>query len=140
MSEENKALARRHIEAINNKDVDGFARNYADDVAYQGTDGELKGPEAITELLNVFLGAFPDLAVTVDDVVAEGDKVVLRSTGRGTHTGDLQGIPPTGKSMTISAIDIFRMSGGRIAEQWEMFDQMGMMQQLGVIPAPGESG
>ena len=88
----------------------------------------------------MFLGAFPDLAVTVDDIVAEGDKVVLRSTGRGTHTGDLQGIPPTGKSMTISAIDIFRVSGGRIAEQGEMFDQMGMMQQLGVIPAPGESG
>ena len=109
MSEANKALVRRHLKAINSKDLDGFAANYADDVAYHGAGGmEATGPEAITGFLNMFLAAFPDLTNIVDDIVAEGDMVAFRTTGGGTHTGDLQGIPPTGKSVTVSAINLSR--------------------------------
>ncbi len=141
MSEANKALIRQNLKAISNKDLDSFTGSYAADVAYHGAGGlEVKGAKELTEFLNTFLVAFPDLAINVDDIIAEGDKVVVRATAGGTHTGDLQGIPPTGKSVPMLAMIIYRMSGGKIAEQWEIDDQMGMMQQLGVIPAPGESG
>ena len=73
-------------------------------------------------------------------MIAEGDKVVSRITYRGTHTGDLMGIPPTGKSVTVPEIIVDQFADGRIVESWRLFDQMAMMQQLGVIPAPGQSG
>ena len=81
------------------------------------------------------LGAFPDARVTVEDQVAEGDKVVSRWTATGTHTGDLMGIPPTERRIEISGITINRFSGGKIAEDWYQSDDLGMMQQLGVIPS-----
>jgi predicted ester cyclase len=85
----------------------------------------------------MYLGAFPDLKVTSDFQVAEGDKVVMRWTGTGTHTGELMGIPATGKRIEMTGIGIQRIAGGRIVEEWVESDQMGMMQQLGVVPPPG---
>jgi predicted ester cyclase len=84
------------------------------------------------------LGAFPDVRVSVEDQIAEGDMVVTRWTATGTHTGELMGIPPTGRRIEISGITINRFSGGRIAEDWYQSDDLGMMQQLGVIPWPEE--
>ena len=81
------------------------------------------------------LGTFPDARVTVEDQVAEGDKVVSRWTATGTHTGDLMGTAPTGRSIEIPGITISRFSGGKIAEDWYQSDDLGMMQQLGVIPS-----
>ena len=72
----------------------------------------------------------------IEDVIAEGDKVAVRFTFRGTHQGELMGIPPTGKQVTISGMDINRIAGGKIAERWAVFDMLGMLQQLGVMPAP----
>jgi predicted ester cyclase len=80
--------------------------------------------------------AFPDVRMTVEDGFAEGDKVVVRWTGRGAHTGELMGIPPTGKQVTVTGIDVYRVAGGKLVERWGEFDQMGMMQQLGVVPLP----
>ena len=74
------------------------------------------------------------------DVVAEGDRVVIRKTFRGTQTGEFMGMPPTGKSISVGVIDIFRIAGGKIVEHWGLADMMGMMQQLGAMPAPGASG
>ena len=71
-------------------------------------------------------------------MIAEGDKVVVRSTWSGTHKGELMGIPPTDKSVSFGVIDIIRIAGGKFVEHWGQTDEMGMMQQLGVIPAPGE--
>jgi len=73
-------------------------------------------------------------------MIAEGDTVVVRGTTSGTQTGAMQGIPPTGKKFTISGIDIFRVVDGKIVEHWDAVDQLGMLQQLGVIPAPGQPG
>ena len=87
----------------------------------------------------MFLAAFPDLHVTIEDVVAEGDRVVVRTTYTGTHQADLQGIPATGKTVSESAITIFRLANGKIAEGWLVADNLGLMQQLGVIPAPQEN-
>jgi steroid delta-isomerase-like uncharacterized protein len=82
------------------------------------------------------LAAFPDFAVTVEDAVAEGDKVALRVTIRGTHQGALMGTPPTGKPIAISGMSLWRIADGKIVERWESADMLGLMQQLGVIPSP----
>jgi steroid delta-isomerase-like uncharacterized protein len=82
-----------------------------------------------------FLTAFPDWHGTVDDIIAEGDKVVNRWTGHGTHLVELMGIPATGKPVTLTGITIFRIAGNKIVEEWTQMDQMSLMQQLGVIPA-----
>ena len=77
---------------------------------------------------------------TVDDLVAEGDKVVVRWTFRGTHPGEFQGVPPTGKQVTIIGISIFRIVGNKVVEDWTIIDLLGLLQQLGVIPPPGQGG
>lgn len=85
----------------------------------------------------MFYQGFPDIYHTIDEVIAEGDKVVVRFTLRGVHTGDFMGIPATGRSIEVSAIAILSFVAGRIVALTAQFDQLGMMQQLGVIPAPG---
>jgi steroid delta-isomerase-like uncharacterized protein len=80
--------------------------------------------------------AFPDLQVTIEDMVAEGDRVVKRWTARGTHDGEFMGIPATGNQIEVTGIDIYRMAGDKIEECWSNSDALGMMQQLGVIPSP----
>lgn len=88
--------------------------------------------EGHEKMAHIFFGAFPDLNQSIDDTVVEGDKVVVRFTARGTHTGDLMGIPPTNKSIAVGGIAIFRVVNGKVAEVREVFDEMTMMQQLGV--------
>ena len=95
--------------------------------------------EGFKQFGRVFLSAFPGGTSTIEDVIAEGDKVVSRITYRGTHTRDMMGIPPTGKSVTVPETIIDQFADGKIVESWRLFDQMGMMQQLGVIPAPRQS-
>ena len=86
----------------------------------------------------MFYAAFPDLRGTIEDMVAEGDKVASRLRWRGTHQAELMGIPPTGKQGDFTRIAIHRIEGGKVVEGWVNFDAMGMMQQLGVVPSPGQ--
>ncbi|HET9999508.1 MAG TPA: ester cyclase [Ktedonobacteraceae bacterium] len=111
-----------------------FAPNFVD----HDPSNPLPGLDGVRQLVSMYRGAFPDLRLTIEDEITEGDKVVTRFTGRGTHKGPLMGIPPTGKRVTITAIDILRFENGRIMEHWGNQDLLGMMQQLGVIPAPGQ--
>ena len=111
-----------------------FAPNFVD----HDPSNPLPGLDGVRQLVSMYRGAFPDLRLTIEDEITEGDRVVTRFTGRGTHKGPLIGIPPTGKRVTITAIDILRFENGRIAEHWGNQDLLGMMQQLGVIPAPGQ--
>jgi len=97
------------------------------------------GPEGSKQLVMVYRNAFPDVQFTIDEQIAEGDKVVTRWTAHGTHKGELAGIPPTGKSATVTGMGVDRIVNGKIVESWGLFDQFGMMQQLGVIPTPGPS-
>ena len=92
--------------------------------------------EGMMQVLKMFYGAFPDLHTTFEEFVAEGDKVALRFTLIGTHKGDFQGIAPTGKTVNIAASVVDRIVDGKLVEHWSLLDTMGMMQQLGVIPAP----
>ena len=136
-AEENKALVRRYVEAIHGGNLDEGEEMLAPDFAFHvpGTPGPLDR-EGFRQLFTGLLAAFPDLAIANQELIAEEDKVAGRWITRGTHRGDLWGIPPTGKQVTITSIDINRIANGRIAERWHEYDALGMMQQLGVIPAP----
>ena len=94
------------------------------------------GPEGTKQLVTVYRNAFPDIHFTIDEQIAEGDKVVTRWTAHGTNTGELVGIPATGKSSTVTGLTVDNFANGKIANSWGIFDQFGMMQQLGVIPTP----
>ena len=136
MSAENKAIARRSIEEIFNKGNLAVADELiaANAVTHDPADPNAgRGPQAAKEQATMYRTAFPDLHVTIDEMIAEGDKVVTRWTARGTHKGDLMGIAPTGKQVTITGITIDRMTGGKAEEGWTNWDTMGMMQQLGVV-------
>jgi predicted ester cyclase len=98
------------------------------------------GLAAVKQYVTTLRAAFPDFRYTVEDEIAEGDTVVLRATARGTHQGEFFGIPATGKQATWTEMHICRLAGGRIAEHWVEQDNLGLLQQLGVIPAPGQSG
>jgi steroid delta-isomerase-like uncharacterized protein len=134
MSEENKALVRRVIEeGFNKRNVALFDELFADCV-YRGPGvGELRG-EAYRQFLASVVAAFPDGCWTIEDQVAEGDKVATRWTFIGTHQRELMGIAPTGRQLTLSGMMMDRVVGGKIAEEWEEYDALGMMQQLGALP------
>ncbi len=136
MSEEHERALRTLVEACNNKDIKGFEDVYDPNVAYHGT-GELAEADrgAFVQFIGAMFEAFPDLNITLDDVFSSGDKVAYRMTIKGTHKAELMGIPATNKAVTIGSIGIARVSGGKIVEEWENFDELGMMQQLGAIPS-----
>jgi len=136
MSETNKALVRRVIEEyFNKRNVGVFDEVYADCVYRAPGVGELRG-EAYRQFVASALAAFPDGRWTIEDQVAEGDKVVTRWTFLGTHQKEIMGIAATGRQVRISGIVIDRIVGGRIAEEWEEYDMLGMMQQLSALPLP----
>jgi predicted ester cyclase len=138
--EANEALVRRAVEAFNGDDGaavdDLFALNYVDHDRSRA--GLPVGPAGVKQAWGMLRAAFPDLRVTIEEVIAEGDRVAVRGVIRGTHRGDLMGIPPTGKAVTMALIDINRIEGGQLVERWGEADTLGLLQQLGVIPAPGQ--
>jgi len=134
-TESNKATFHRFREAVAAGDLDGALAAFAPDaIVHVPGVSEPLSREAFSHMFEALLSAFPDGTSTIEDVIAEGDKVVSRLTFSGTQTGDLMGIPATGKTVTISETIIDRFADGKIVESWRLFDQMGMMQQLGVIP------
>ncbi|MBI1876933.1 MAG: ester cyclase [Chloroflexi bacterium] len=96
------------------------------------------GPEGYKQLVTMYRTAYPDLKLTVEDLIVEGNKVVGRWTARGTNTGQLMGMPSTGKQATIPGISILSIINGKVVEQRTNWDTLGMLQQLGIIPAPGQ--
>jgi steroid delta-isomerase-like uncharacterized protein len=134
MSEENKALARRSWESVDAPDTLGEV--YASDVVWHMPDQEVRSIEEAKQFVDMFKTAFPDMQATVEDVVAEGDKVVTRVTLRGTHQGEVEEFgPPTGKQVEIEGITIHRIEDGKIAEEWNSYDNLSLMQQLGLAAA-----
>jgi steroid delta-isomerase-like uncharacterized protein len=138
-TEENKAIARRWGEEVWGKGSQAaidelFAPNFVFNYPAPGATPDLKGYKQTVTML---CGPLSDIRSTAEDMVAEGDKVAVRWTWGGTHKGELMGIPPTGKQVTITGISILRIVGGKIVEEWGEMDMLGMLQQLGVIPAQG---
>ncbi len=98
------------------------------------SNGQPVGRGGFRQFVTAVRSAFPDIHFTVEDSLAEGDKVAIRYTGRGTHQGAFAGIPATGKQVQFSGIDIFRIANGQMAEEWLMYDQLGLLQQIGAMP------
>ena len=134
--EENKALLRRGWEEILNKGninaLDQFyAENFVDHNAFPGIPS---GIEGMRQTYNIIFFAFTNIHVTIDDMVAEEDKIVVRVTANGIHTGEFMGTPATGKRISVMEIRIYRIAGGKIVEHWGLMDTASLMQQLGNTP------
>jgi len=140
LSETNKTISRRLFEEVWNKgNLAVLNELIANDHVNSGPGtlpGLPTGPEGAKQFVMMYRNAFPDTHFTIDEQIAEGEKVVTRWTAHGTHQGELLGIPATGKSSTVTGISVDRIVNGKIVESWGIFDQFGMMQQLGVIPTP----
>jgi steroid delta-isomerase-like uncharacterized protein len=138
MTEANKAIARRIIEEVYNEGRYEVADELVapDFVGYDAASPEpMRGPDGIKRQAEGYRTAFPDLRLTIEDVIAEGDRVVTRWTATGTQEAELFGIPATGKQATVTGITIGRIADGRIAENWISWDTLGLLQQLGAVPA-----
>ena len=136
-TEQNKALSRQWREEFDKKNWAALDEFVAPNVVMHfAGNPEPINLEATEQMLKMFYTAFPDLHHTFDDLIAEGDKVMLRLTFRGTHQEEFQGIPPTGNKIEFTAIVVDRFEGGKIVEHWSNMDNLSLMQQLGVIPAP----
>jgi steroid delta-isomerase-like uncharacterized protein len=139
-NDQNKAAANRIVEGLNknnwNAVAELFTINY---IEHNAPPGFPSGLEGYKQYVTAFRAAFPDFQYTIDDTIAEGDKVVQRTTGRATMTGSFAGMPATGKHATWSEIHISRFKDGKVVEHWATVDQAGMLQQLGVTPTPKPS-
>lgn len=136
MSAQEKVIVRRYFEEI----LDGGNLDLVDEIfdpQYVLHDPnapeEVRGLEGAKQFVGVFRSAFPDIAHTIEDQIAEGDKVVTRLRARATHKGELMGLPPTGEEVTVEGISIWRIANGKIKECWFNYDALGLMRQLGVI-------
>jgi steroid delta-isomerase-like uncharacterized protein len=136
-TEQNKSIVRRWIEEGWNKgNLSVVDQVYAVNVVQHdpGSPAPVASSAALKQYVGVFLTAIPDLHFAIDDLIAEGDKVAWRFTSRGTQTGPLMNIPPTGKVANVTGMVLFRLAEGKIAEVWVNYDNLGLLQQLGVIP------
>ena len=139
MSEQNKTLVRRLMEDDLSRGDEAVADEiiHPDFLDHTNPPGMQQGVEGHKAIARLFRGAFPDLEWHIDDLIAEGDKVVARTTMRGTQRGEFFGIPPTGKAVTMNGVHILRIAEGKIAEHWGSNDDLSLMRQLGAITGPG---
>ena len=130
-----KAIVRRYIEQVLNEQRHDLLEEFlTENIEFHGS-GLAPGLDIVKQWLTTFAAAFPDGHTVIEDIVAEGDRVVARITFNGTHEAEIEGIPATGKKVSMPGITIFRLDNGKIAEGWVLNDHLGLMQQLGVISA-----
>ncbi len=133
-------VGRLYERVLNGGQMDAIDDLFTDEYdEHDPLPGQRTGREGVRDRVQMLRDALAP-RFTVEDVVAENDRVVVRWSQNGTHSGELFGIPPTGTTFTIAGIDVYRVEGGRFAEHWHVVDQLALLQQLGVIPAPGEGG
>ena len=134
-AEENKDLARRSWESLSERNPDLIEEFYPPDLVWHAPNQDIRGYEEARQFVSTFFDAFPDINITLEDVIAEGDQAVTRYTIRGTHRGETEEFgPPTGRQMEVEGITIHRIEGGKIVEEWERYDNLSVMQQLGLVP------
>ena len=137
-AEQNKVSIQRWVEAAwNNGNLAMADEIYSADYVVHDPAGPIHGTEALKQFVSTFRTGYPDLHAAIEDMIAEGNKVVWRYTVRGTHKGEFMGITPTGKSITLTGILISRFANDKVVEDWNNYDALGMMQQLGAIPSMG---
>ena len=135
MTEKNKTVAQETMEALHQRDLDSMRTRVAPEARFYGWAPEPLDADGHKAFMSALLTAFPDSSFIVDDVIAEGDRVAVRHRLQGTHQAEFQGIPATGRQVEVNGIVIFRIENGMVADAWLNADIMGMMQQLGVVPA-----
>jgi len=139
--EDNKAAVRRFANEGFNAGNGDTAYTYVSEqmIDHNPFPGQVPGPEGVKQVIAMFHAAFPDVHYTNEHIFGEGDLVTDHWIMEGTHQGTFMGIPPTGKRVKVSGIDIFRMADGKIVERWAEIDTLGMLQQLGAVPAPPQA-
>ncbi len=139
--EETEALVRSFWDELTRGNLSVIEQFVAPEVIdHNPFPGQGPGAEGLKEVFQIFRSAFPDAQVTIEDFTAEGDRLAFRTVMRATHQGDFMGIAPTGKTVTMTGIELIRMADGKMAERWGLSDDLGLMQQLGVAPGSGKSG
>jgi steroid delta-isomerase-like uncharacterized protein len=142
VSEQNRAVVRRWFEEVWNQGLEAPIDELfpAGGVAHGLGDSEqdVHGPEKFKAFVANIRGAFPDTHISIDDIFSDGDRVAVRVTLQGTHTGHGLGVPPSGRQVSIRGIIIVRLVDGRITEGWNSYDQLGLLRQIGVLPSPGQ--
>jgi steroid delta-isomerase-like uncharacterized protein len=140
--EQNKDLVRRYVEEVSNRqNLDSVEELIAENYTHHrdnGATSDVRGPAYIKQNVSSTRAAFPDAHFTVNEMIAEGDKVAYRWTATGTHQGEYMGIAATGKRITITGTTVLRIENGKIAERWANEDMLGFMQQLGAVTLPGD--
>jgi len=136
MSDTNKNVVRRLLEEVFNKNNfsvadELIAANY---VYREPTVGEKRGQQGFRDLITTYKNAFPDATITINEQVAEGDRVVTRWTATGTHRGELFGTPATNKHVSVQGVIVSRITNGKVTEEYEVFDTLGMLRQIGAVP------
>ncbi len=139
-AQENKTALERAIGRWNEGDLSGYLELYDADAVLHGYQGVEPGFEGIRRFYEAFWAAFPGSRITLEDVVSEGDEVACRFVLRATHEGEFNGIPATGKEISLPGITILRFADGKCVERWSQADFLGLLQQLGVVPAPEGAG
>jgi len=130
---DNRAILSHFFqEGFNKRNLDVIEETYSPEITYHGPSIEMHGYKEVKEMMNSYFSAFHDSKITPNDIIAKGDKMVVRFTFEGVHKGYMEDIPPTGKAIKITGISICRMEKGKILEEWEEFDQLGLMKQLGM--------
>lgn len=136
MKEQHKAVVKQVFEAINHRELDRLDHLTTDDYVWHGPGKDLVGVHAAKRNIAMYVEAFPDLELSIVELIAEEDRVVAKWRGEGTNTGELAGMPPTGNRSIVNGILICRFAeDGRIAEEWEVFEELQMLQQLGLAPS-----
>lgn len=138
-TESNKALIRRGFEeGMNQRKLNVFDEFVGAAYVNHNMPAPGPGPGGLKQVLAMFVEAFPDMQITVEQSIGEGEKVCTQGTWRGTHKGAFMGVPATGKAVKVGYIDLWRFENGKAVENWVQMDLLGLMQQLGVVPAPGQ--
>jgi len=133
-TEANKQLARDYFKAFLQADQGWWAQHIATTFRRNdpGLPFEVVGPQGVKRLADALLPGIPDMQLPIDDVIAEGEKVLVRLRVKGTHSGDLMGIPATGRKIDIAVLDLFQIREGKLIEHWALLDNLGLLRQIGV--------
>ncbi len=133
----NKDLARAYFTAFLDRNEAWWQRHIAPDFVRHdpGLDFEVRGPEGVRRLGEVLHGGVTEMTLPIEDVIAEGDRVLVRLRFQGRHTGDLMGLPASGRTVDIAVMDLFRIVDGRLVEHWALLDTLGLLKQVGALPA-----
>jgi steroid delta-isomerase-like uncharacterized protein len=133
---ENVAAIERAVEQMNSGNLEGYLELYADDLTVHGYPPEVQGKEGVSAFYASFAKALPDVELTLEDTMGEGDKVAVRYRIRGTHQDELMGVAATGNKVDVDGQSFFRFENGRVVERWQSLDAMTLLAQIDALPAP----